>query len=256
MADLEQLATLGYTVVPGIVGPEDCRRARELLDDIFGPCGESAEEHIRAKGWELSHYLTPRAEPDDAAFWASASPFLQTENFYHDVRHPIRDSATAALINQRMIDVVGECLRSDDLKLLQQYLVRTDYRPGPYPERPGFHADHASLPAQYDATPSQHYLLAMLALSDVPSGGAATVMGRGTLQRARELATKYQEEEPEWCLGLHDEDFRNELRQRIGSEQLKDPEPMELTCSEGDLIVIDPMALHASMPMRHPGKSR
>lgn len=50
------------------------------------------------QGWSLSHYLTPRADQDDGEFWATAAPFLQSKNFYHDIRHPIRDPVSVEVV--------------------------------------------------------------------------------------------------------------------------------------------------------------
>ena len=160
------------------------------------------------------------------------------------------------MINEELVGAVSKVLRSDDVKLGQQYIVRTDYQPGPYSDSPGLHMDHSCLPWQYEASPSQHYFLAMVALNDIESGGAATLVSPESLNAAQATAARLQEEERDWCLELKDEDFRNDLRVKLSSTRPEQPELVEILCERGDCAIIDPMMLHAAMPMRHPGMSR
>jgi hypothetical protein len=141
------------------------------------------------------------------------------------------------------------------VKLAQQYWVRTDYSEPPYNDHPGMHLDHACLPWQREATPQQHYYLCQVALSDIPPGGAATMVSPAAFRRAKAAAAQLQREQPGWCAALQDEEFRTTLTGRCGQQ----PEPgeiVEVTQEEGDVAIMDPMMMHAATPMRHPGRSR
>lgn len=251
----ELLQSRGFVVLKGLVPKEACARARALIDETFGEKGESAVAHIRSKGWELSHYTKARASAGDGEFWSSCGPFLQSRNFYHDMRHPIRSGVAAELIPPALVDTMQTVLRSSDVKLAQQYWVRTDYRPPPYVDHPGMHSDHACLPWQREATPQQHYYLCQVALNDIPIGGAGTLVSPPAFRRAKATAARLQREQPTWCAALQDDDFRNALKDKT-SEQPGPDELVEVLLEEGDVAIMDPMMMHAAMPMRHPGQSR
>ena len=254
-AAAEQLQNRGFVVLKGLVPKEACARARALIDRTFGPKGESAEDYIRAQGESISHYAESRAPAGDRAFWDSCGPFLQSKNFYHDMRHPIRSGVAAECIPPSLVAAMQTVLRSSDLKLAQQYWVRTDYRPPPYNDCPGMHSDHACLPWQREATPQQTYYLCQLALNDILQGGAATMVSPAAFRRAKATAARLQSEEPDWCAALQDEEFRTTFTGRTSEQPAKD-ELVEVLQEEGDVAIMDPMMMHAAMPMRHPGQSR
>lgn len=266
--DREELYAKGFTVVRGVVGPEACARARALIDDYLGPCGASVEAHVEARGWSIAKQYNdnPRVKPgvDSSDFWATAPPFLQSNNYRHDIRHPIRDPVVAGLITAPQVAVHAEALRCkqlSDLKLMQQFLIRTDYQPGPYAPHPGWHMDHATLPWQRACTPSQHYYSSMVALDDVPSGCAPFLVAQGSLERLNASAERLEREESQWCDSLLDPEFHTELRDRLRAELTAGTAPaaetpIEVLLQAGDMAVIDPMALHAASQVRLPGRSR
>lgn len=254
--DREVLEDRGYVILQGVVPKAACARARALIDETFGPPGENAEPYIRSRGDELSHYSTSRAPSDDYNFWKTCGPFLQSKNFYHDMRHPIRSSVAAECVPPQLVAALQIALRSKDIKLAQQYWVRTDYRPPPYSNRPGMHMDHACLPWQREATPQQTYYLCQVALNDIPPGGAGTFVSPDAFRRAKTTAAQLQREEPEWCAALRDEEFRTTLIGRCAEQPANSDELVEIVMEEGDCAIMDPMMMHAAMPMRHPGQSR
>ena len=254
--DCELLENEGYVVLKGLVPKAACARARALIDSTFGPKGESAVPYLHSQGEELSnaHYVGGRAPADDANFWDSAGPFLQSNNFYHDMRHPIRSATPAECLPPALVEAMQTALRSTraDIKLSQQYWVRTDYRPPPYNDHPGMHLDHACLPWQREATPSQHYYLCQVALCDIPPGGAATLVSPAAFRRAKATAARLQHEEPEWCAALDDEQFRTTLTGKVGEQpehdELKEVvrRPHPLTC-HGSLL----LGPFSPLPDRH-----
>ena len=145
--DKEELLAQGFTIVRGAVPLGACRRACELLDDYLGPRGKSVADHIEAKGWPLcTQYVdNPRVPPppaDQQAFWATAPPFFQSHNYRHDIRHPIHEPVMAELITPAQVDAQKSALGIGgghgaaqpglgSLKLMQQFLIRTDYQPPP-----------------------------------------------------------------------------------------------------------------------------
>jgi hypothetical protein len=217
LLDRAELAEQGFTVVRGVLAADVCRRARDLMDDYLGPAGASVESHVNARGWELNKQYNnnPRADASDANFWATAPPFLQSNGYRHDIRHPIREPLMAELVTSEMVAVFRQALRSADVKLQQQFLVRTDYQPPPYSKHPGWHIDHPCLNWQLDATPSQHYYSAMVALAPVPAGCANFTVAAGSLRRARAFAARLAAEEPEWCIGLRDIDIHSVVKDRV-----------------------------------------
>jgi hypothetical protein len=253
--DCGLLEDRGFVVLKGLVSKAACARARALIDSTFGPKGESAAEHIHAHGGVISHHVKARAPADDSAFWGSCGPFLQSNNFYHDMRHPIRSPVAAECIPPALVAAMEAVLRSTDVKLSQQYWVRTDYSPPPYNDHPGMHLDHACLPWQREATPQQTNYLCQVALADIPPGGAATLVSPAAFRRAKATAAQLQREEPEWCATLRDEEFRTTLTGRCGEQPAHD-ELVEVVMEEGDVAIMDPMMMHTATPMRHPGQSR
>ena len=153
-----------------------------------------------------------------------------------------------------LVEAMQTALRSTraDIKLSQQYWVRTDYRPPPYNDHPGMHLDHACLPWQREATPSQHYYLCQVALCDIPPGGAATLVSPAAFRRAKATAARLQHEEPEWCAALDDEQFRTTLTGKVGEQpehdELKEVvrRPHPLTC-HGSLL----LGPFSPLPDRH-----
>ncbi len=266
--DLDELRRTGFCIVRGAVGIEACRAACTLIDDHLGPRSRSVEEFVQRRGWELARQYNGNPRPPlDAGseWWADAPPFLQSNNYRHDIRHPIRDGPTmAGLITEIQVQVhvqALKCQAREDLKLMQQFLVRTDYQPPPYPAHPGWHMDHATLPWQQEHKPSQHYYASLIALDDIPVGLAPFTVAAGSLRRLRAKTERYAADEPKWCAGLRDLDFHTTLRDRLRSELGEetapaDEKPVEVLLRAGDMALIDPMCLHAASPCKLPGRSR
>ena len=266
--DMHVLRRTGFCIVREAVDIDACRAARVLIDDHLGPCGKSVEQFVQSRGWELSKQYNGNPRPPAEAgseWWAKAPPFLQSNNYRHDIRHPIRDGPTmAGLITSKQVQVHAQalgCRNPEDLKLMQQFLVRTDYQPPPYPAHPGWHMDHATLPWQQNFTPSQHYYASLIALDDIPVGLAPFTVADGSLGRLRAKTERYAVDEAEWCAGLQDLDFHSALRDRLRRELAEetspaDEKPIEVLLQAGDMAIIDPMCLHAASPCKLPGRSR
>lgn len=168
--DWSEVQQQGFTVVRGAVPLDVCHRARALMDAQLGPPGESCKDHVAKLygGVQDDRAWTKKAAAWPAAVGVAAwdgigprPPEIATGGFRHSLRHPIRDSVMADLVTPAMVQIHKRLLRTESLRMNQQFMVRTDYQPGPYPEVPGWHLDHAFLPHQWEATPSAVYYSSM-----------------------------------------------------------------------------------------------
>ena len=112
------------------------------MDEQLGPPGESCDDHV-ASLYGLQEDRANTAvwpEPLGVAAWDGVGPRppeIATGGYRHSLRHPIRDSVMADLVPPAMVAIHRRLLRTDSLRMNQQFMVRTDYSPGPYPEKPG-----------------------------------------------------------------------------------------------------------------------
>jgi ectoine hydroxylase-related dioxygenase (phytanoyl-CoA dioxygenase family) len=199
----EQLETEGYAVFPGFLDRGTARRIREHMDSLLPP-------------------VAPR---DDATV-----PRVNT------LRHPIPGAIMAEILaNPRLLELAGELLRAQHLRLLEQVLIRTD--PGPAAAGAGgWHIDMAFLPAQYRAVPRQTYYHMVHSLNDVPRNGGAFMIVPGS-----HLATYAAAER----LGSL-EALAPLKADPINVAGIELAGAIEVTPAEGDLLVFNPMALHSA----------
>ena len=199
---LQQLETEGYTIFPQFLDKDTTARIREHIDSL----------------------LPPVAPKDDA-----------DAKRLHTLRHPIPGEIMAEiLVNPRLLELARKTLCSDDLRVLEQVLIRTD----PQNAEAGatsWHIDMAFLPEHYEARPRQTYFHMVHALNTVPSSGGATMIIPGshhqTYAKTRELdsieALEPLKENP------------------IEVAQLDLDDAIEVLPQEGDLLVFNPMCLHS-----------
>ena len=200
---LEQLERDGYTVFPGFLDAPTTAKIRAHIDSLLPP----------------------------------VSPKDGDANRVHLLRHPIPGAIMAEILdNPRLIELVRQILYSEDLRLLEQVLIRTDGQndsPGVH----GWHLDMTFLPEHYDARPRQTYFHMVHALSTIPENGGATNIIPGSHKKAY---AKAQE------LGL---DRLDELKSdpiKVAGLDLNDA--IEVRANEGDLFVFNPMCLHSASP--------
>ena len=135
--DLDQLEDQGYTIV------------RQFMDRT-----------LTARARQHTDALLPPAIPADQP----------TDKRVHTLRHPIPGSIMVDLITQTALhDIAVQILRGDQLRLLEQVLMRSDPRPPPYGPL-GWHIDFAFLPAHYRNQPRQVYFQMITHLVTVESG--------------------------------------------------------------------------------------
>ncbi len=202
-AQLQQLESEGYTIFPQFLDKDTTMRIREHIDSL----------------------LPPVAPKDEAG----------AQRLY-TLRHPIPGEIMAEiLVNPSLLELAEKILYSDDLRVLEQVLIRTD----PQNAEAGasrWHIDMPFLPEHYEARPRQTYFHMVHALNTVPPNGGATTIIPGshhkTYAKARELgsieALQPLKENPIEVAGL-------DLDGAI-----------EVLPQEGDLLVFNPMCLHSA----------
>ena len=93
----------------------------------------------------------------------------------NEIRHPIPGEIMARLAgNPRTLKLAKILLRSDDLRLREQILSRTDPIPPPYSN--SYHIDAPFLLEEYEATPRQIYFQLIQYCSTVTPGGAGVMI--------------------------------------------------------------------------------
>ena len=198
---LDQLEAEGYTVFPGFLDQSTTNRVRRHMDSLLPPVA-----------------------PADAA----NAPRL------HALRHPIGGAIMAELLSPQLLELSKSLLNSNDLRLLEQVLIRTDPQTSA-PTADGWHVDMAFLPEHYNARPRQTYFHMVHCLNTVARGGGAFTIVPGshhqTFAAAQSLGEKQLDE------------LRAMPVQTAGIDTNK---AIEVCATEGDLLVFNPMALHSS----------
>ena len=201
--DLNQLEQEGYTVVSDFLDREMTRRVREYMDSLLPPIGEPHKEN--PKRWHTA------------------------------LRHPISGSIMAELLNNpSLFDLATQCLKLQEMRLLEQVLIRSDPRPPPHNPL-GWHVDWAFFPSHYEAEPKQTYFHMVHCLNTVPRGGAAFMIVPGSHHLTYGASAKMQTIEE-----------LQELKQDpAGIAGVDVRQGIEICPNEGDLLIFNPMALHS-----------
>lgn len=198
---LRQLDEQGYTVVRDFLERDTTRRIREHMDALIGPVLPPSEEN---------------------------RPL-------HTLRHPIPGEIMAEILNRKeLLDLAKAILFSNDLRLLEQVLIRTDPSLPPHGAG-GWHIDFAFLPRHYDARPRQTYFHMVHALNTVEPGGGAFNIVPGSHKLNYASSAK-----------IGSTDKLDELKNdpiNVSGIDLNDA--IEVLANDGDLIIFNPMALHS-----------
>jgi hypothetical protein len=228
-AQLAELEHRGWTVVRGIVPDRGLTsQARQLVDTIIG--GSDGLEQVAAA----------RGQPGPWPRPGETRPIITSSAFKHTINPPIDDRAFghAGLLAKLLLPMVRlnrqllRCGPADEaaagegggdqsaggLKLLQQFLRRTDVGPPPHPGCTGgpppnaWHLDQAYLPQHFAARPKQMFYHTILALTDVKRDGGAFFASPSSLARARSLTQQLEPAEASRYL-RHADETRTHLRQ-------------------------------------------
>ena len=201
---LQQLERDGYTVFHDFLDLETTARIRQHMDSLLPP-------------------ITPR---DEAG------------SHLHTLRHPIPGAIMAEILaNPRLLELAKQTLHANDLRLLEQVLIRTDPQ-NAVSGANGWHIDMAFLPEHFEARPLQTYFHMVHALNTVPPSGGATTIVPGSHHKTYAAAQK-----------LGSTEALKELRSDpIGVAEIDLSEAIEVCPQEGDLLVFNPMCLHSASP--------
>lgn len=199
---LDELEEQGYAVVKGFLDKELTARVRQHIDE-----------------------LAPPIQP----------PTVEDVKRVNDLRHPIPGAIMAEILNNpRLLDLAKATLRSENLVLLEQVLIRTDPKPPPYGPG-GWHVDWAFWPEEYETTPRQTYYHMVHMLSKVEPGGGAFMIIPGCHKVTYATTAGRTEEQME--------EFK---RDPIGVAGIDMSKAIEVPADEGDLLIFNPMCLHSA----------
>jgi ectoine hydroxylase-related dioxygenase (phytanoyl-CoA dioxygenase family) len=200
--DFDQLEQEGYAVVPGFLDRETTGRVREHIDSLLPPIGARRKDQTR------SHTA---------------------------LRHPIPGAIMAELVDNRgLLALAAQGLKSRELRLLEQVLIRSDPSPSPHGPQ-GWHVDWAFLPRHYEAVPRQTYFHMVHCLNTVPAGGAAFMIVPGSHNLTYGASEQVQTAE----------ELGKLKRDPIGVAGVNTSDGIEVCPNEGDLLIFNPMALHS-----------
>ena len=186
-----------------------------------------------------------------------------------NVEHPIHDER-AAIGVLACAAAVAPLLRSraptatspeSSLRLIHQNWRRTLPTPPPeqgYPpylgpqllsaDRAGLHMDSAFLPRHYETSPRGSYVLALLALSPVVSGGAPFLVGPGSYATARATSAALC---PDYQASVNAKGCYQDLRINMMDQvNAANGYAMEVPMEVGSLLIFDPMLSHQGSPFR------
>jgi len=200
---LNQLEEEGYTVFSAFLDTQTTARIRQHIDLLLPP-------------------LAPR---DDTS-----------AKRLHTVRHPIPGALMAEILaNPKLLELAKVLLHANELRLLEQVLIRTD----PANQKPGvrgWHVDMAFLPRHYNATPRQTYYHMVHALNPVaPHSGAFTIVP-GSHKKTYAVSEKMASEE----------ELKQLKANPIDVAEIDIADAIEVLPEDGDLLVFNPMALHSA----------
>ena len=143
---LRELEEKGYTVIPGYIDLATTAAIRDHLDAII-----------------------PLKLPGA----------LKVTLGVNEIRHPIPGELMPRLASDgRTLQLARTLLRSDDLRLREQILMRTDPVPPPYSN--SYHIDAPFLLEEYETTPRQIYFQMVQYCSPVSPGGAGVMIIPGS----------------------------------------------------------------------------
>ena len=199
---LEELEEEGYTVIPSYMDRSMTAAIRDHLDAIIP---------MRLPG---------------------ALPVVSGVN---EIRHPIPGAIMPQLAsNPRTLKLAKILLRSNDLRLREQILSRTDPIPPPYSN--SFHIDAAFTLEEYEATPRQIFYQMIQYCSTVTEGGAAVMI----IPRSHKLTYAVNR-------GDRTEDERKALSGNPLVLAGVDPKNgVEICANDGDLLIFNAMCMHGS----------
>ena len=202
---LDKIERDGYAIFPGFLNKTTTARIRAHMDSLLAA-----------------------PEPRDDA---QARRVLE-------LRHPIPGAIMADIAsNPDLISLAQALLHANDLKLLEQVLIRTDPRDADLAPTAiqGWHLDMTFMPEHYNARPRQTYFHMVHSLNNVAPDGGGTALIPGSHLKTYAAAQRLG---PERLGELKSDPIE------VAGLDLKDA--VQLAPQEGDLLVFNPMCLHSA----------
>lgn len=249
----QQLDSVGHAIVENHLPSWLCDRLCKYCDEVLGPeqC-EIADTPWMPSGVNPFDRANPPWSKDNlVTLLAAGKPCVTSRRYRHEIRHPIEDGAAlaAATTTGRMVELHAYLLRSkpERLRLMQHMLVRTDHDPDTPAGPRDWHADHAFLSQDYTESPRRIFYHAVIALKDVLPRGGGTMLIPESLRRAHHMLNATSHEQlVEHCQATAGNGFGYNLRTLA---DVKPDEcvakPIEISLRKGDMMIFDPMQLHA-----------
>lgn len=202
-AQLDQLEHDGYTVIEGFLDCDMTARIREHMTSLLPDVAPKSDANAQR---------------------------------LHTLRHPIPGAIMAEIVaNPRLLELARKTLHTNDLRLLEQVLIRTDPREGTPAPASEWHIDMAFLPQHQAARPRQTYFHMVHALNTIPHGGGPTMIVPGSHHKTYAAAENLGSTEALETL----------KSDPIGVAGIDLNEAIEVLPKEGDLLIFNPMCLHS-----------
>jgi hypothetical protein len=257
-SDVEHFDAHGWCVVRGVLTEAEAAAGRAMMDELL--TADSQCDHdgrpFQARPWPALSAL----ENGGPTRSGDVATVAQVEHPIHDERTALGIVAAASAVAPLLRSKGAvSAVRGGGLKLIHQNWRRTLPTPPPEggyleyleprllsAERAGLHMDTGFLPRHYDTTPRSSYVLSLLALSPVVSGGAPFLVGPGSYSAARAasraLPHAYQ-------ASVNAKGCYQQLRELMMAQVKADQgEAKEVTMEAGSLLVFDPMLSHQGSP--------
>jgi hypothetical protein len=257
----EELDEVGYTVIHGVFESGLCHRLREMADSWLGPQTKQVENGVAYHSWQGpgDH---PGGEQVVRKCLELRRPFVTSSNYIHSIRHPICDPVMADATAE-MLEIQRSLLYTElsDLRLMQHFYRRTDPADAAVlpptgahgstmdSPNPAWHIDAGFLPSQYERRPRSVFYHTAVALNKQVPGGACFMLQPEAFKGMKRLVATLDKDEllGAWTPEHGAYSIGRYLFSKI-ADKIDQSEGIEVVLDEGDLLVVDPMMLHAATP--------
>ena len=206
---LAELDEHGFTILPGFLDRETTKRLRDHTDAVIGTTPPNVDAH---------------------------------QSVISTLRHPIPGDIMAEMVTEQHLELANKILQANELRLIEQVLLRTDTAKVLDPSPCGWHIDMAFHPKHYTARPQQTYVHMVHMLSKVERGGGATMVVPGSQHQHYAAAKQFADQRGGAFDMLDQKTIKEEILRIANVDKTK---AVEIPASEGDLVMFNPMCLHA-----------
>ena len=232
--DLEELDRLGVTVVRQLLPPALTAALRAATDQLL----QESEQEAASVSAEGSEAAPPRTVHD-----------LRDMRLYSGSQRSVLAAAVAEPRSLGVAQLTHRC-EEGELQLIEQVLIKTDPSTPVQGHGPtNWHLDWVFLREHADAVPRETYFHMVTYLSDVRPGQAAFTIVPGSHHKTYAAAAKLSSIEglEQWGgeLGQAGGPFAALKDDPVGVAGIDTSAAIEITASEGDCVIFNPMCLHS-----------